>query len=156
MEGVIDLLLDWIGNNSAYKTADMQYPAVLELSAEELTREYYTGVAHLVPDDGVDERINALYAPGDGPNGTIYIIAARFADGAEDFEDTRDNPLWREILLHELVHHAQHQSGTADDWACLSIGESEAYQLGGRYLRQRRVTDPLPNRNFWGAIYGRC
>jgi hypothetical protein len=156
MEAVIDLLLDWIADNSTYKTTDMVHPAILELSAEELTREYYTGVPHLMPDDGVDERVNALYAPGDGTHGTIYILAPDLAEGAQDFENLRDNPLWQEILLHELVHHAQHQSGIAEGWACPSLGETEAYRLGGRYLRQRHVTDPMPNRSFWGAIYGRC
>jgi hypothetical protein len=109
-----------------------------------------------MPDDGVDERLNALYAPGDGAHGTIYIIAPRHVENASDYDQPIDNPLFREILLHELVHHAQHHSGAADDWVCLSIGEAEAYRLGGIYLRDLRVDDPLPNRNFWGAIYSRC
>jgi hypothetical protein len=156
MEILIDALLDWIGARTDYRTEDLPRPAVLQLTAADLTREYYTGVAHLVPDDGVDERVNALYAPGDGPHGTVYIIAAAAMEGAGDFDDPTDNPVWREILLHELVHHVQQRSGAADGWACLALGEKEAYTLGGIYLRDLRVTDPLPNRNFWGAIYARC
>ncbi|WP_425426577.1 hypothetical protein [Antarctobacter heliothermus] len=64
--------------------------------------------------------------------------------------------MFREILLHELVHHVQRNTGLWDEWACPAIGETEAYRLGGRYLRQTRTADPLPNRNFWAAIYARC
>jgi hypothetical protein len=156
MDGLIDALLAWIGDNSTYDTHDIPHPIVRQLSAEELTREYYTGVAHLMPDDGVDERLNALYATTDGAHGTIYVIEAVAVEGAEEFEIPEDNPLFREIVLHELVHHVQHHSGAADGWQCLSIGETEAYRLGGRYLRELRVDDPLPNRNFWAAIYARC
>lgn len=156
MDGLIDALLAWIGDNSTYNTYDIPHPIVHQLSAEELTREYYSGVAHLMPDDGVDERLNALYATTDGPHGTIYVIEAPAVEGAEEFETPEDNPLFREILLHELVHHVQQSSGAAEEWPCLSLGETEAYRMGGRYLRALRVDDPLPNRNFWAAIYARC
>lgn len=156
MELLIDALLQWIGDNSEYQTGLVEHPAVVELSPQELTREFYTGVAHLIPADGVDERLNALYAITDGPNGTIYLLRAEFIDGADHFEDPTENPLFREILLHELVHHVQHVSGASDAWPCLAMGEREAYALGGVYLRQVAATDPLPNRNFWGAMYSRC
>lgn len=156
MDALVALLLDWIAQQTDYNTQDMPHPIVLSLTPEDLTREFYTGAAHLMPDDGVDERLNALYAPGDGAHGTIYIIAPRHVENASDYDQPIDNPLFREILLHELVHHAQHHSGAVDDWVCLSIGEAEAYRLGGIYLRDLRVDDPLPNRNFWGAIYSRC
>lgn len=156
MEILIDALLAWIGDNTEYNVADMPHPIVLSLSPEELTREYYTGVAHLMPDDGVDERLNALFSREDGPNGTIYLLGATYVDGAAEFDSPTDNPLFREILLHELVHFVQWKSGVSDSWPCLALGEPEAYTLGGRYLRQTRTTDPLPNRMFWGRMYGRC
>ncbi|WP_425090588.1 hypothetical protein [Tropicimonas sp. S265A] len=156
MDGLLEALLLWIGDHTTYQTHDIPHPIVLQLSPEELTREYYSGVAHLMPEDGVDDRLNALYATTDGPHGTIYVIEARAVEGADAFDTPEENPLFREILLHELVHHVQHLTGAADDWACLAMGETEAYRLGGTYLRQLRVTDPLPNRNFWGAIYARC
>ena len=156
MDVLIDALLQWIGDHSDYNTKLVEHPAVIELSAQELTREFYSGVAHLMPDDGVDERINALYAYTDGPNGTIYLLQAQAIDGADQFDDPTENPLFREILLHELVHHVQHASGTSNAWPCLAIGEREAYLLGGVYLEQVAATDPLPNRNFWAAMYARC
>ncbi|SDD98913.1 hypothetical protein [Ruegeria marina] len=156
MELLIDALLDWIGKNSNYTIENIPHPIVRQLSPHELTREYYGNVAHLMPDDGVDERINALFAQTDGPNGTIYIIAAEHVEGAAEFDHPTDNPLFREILLHELVHHVQWQTGVSANWDCLALGEPEAYQLGGRYLKQTGTTDPLPNRNFWARIYARC
>ena len=156
MEQLIDALLEWIGDHSQYDTANLPHPIVLQLTPHELTREYYTGVAHLMPDDGVDERVNALYAATDGPYGTIYLLSAEFYTDVEHFDDPMDNPLWREVLLHELVHHVQWQSGAADTWLCPAQGETEAYALGGRYLTGQAADDPMPNRNFWGMVYSRC
>ena len=156
MEAVIDALLDWIAGNSAYTTDGITRPIVVELSPEDLTREFYSGVPHLVPDDGVDERLNALYAFGDGPAGTIYILDANTIDGAREFDAPHDNPLWREILLHELVHHVQRVTGAYDRFPCRNFGEREAYDLGGKFLKQRYARDPLPNRVFWATIYSRC
>lgn len=156
MEFLIDALITWIGDNTEYDVTDMPHPAVIALSPEELTREYYSGVAHLMPDDGVDERLNALFSREDGPNGTIFLLASNFIEHSGEFDSPHDNPLFREILLHELVHYVQWKSGTSDGWDCLAMGEPEAYTLGGRYLRQTRTTDPLPNRLFWGRIYARC
>ena len=153
MDALIDIMLDWIAQNSRYDTRAMPHPTVIEMSPENLTREMYTGVAHLIPDDGVDERINALYAHEEH---TIYILEARYIDGAAEFETAKDNPLWREILLHELVHHVQWQSGVAQTWMCDAQGEVEAYQLGGVYLAQSFTPDPLPNRAFWARMYARC
>lgn len=156
MDALIDLLLEWIGQNSTYQTSDMLHPVVTLLTPRDLTREYYSGAAHLLPSDGIDERLNALYAPGDGAHGTIYIIDPRYLPDSAEFGDPSENPLFREILLHELVHHAQEQSGASKQWPCLAMGEAEAYRLGGIYLATQQAQDPLPNRAFWGAVYSRC
>ncbi|MGP6085951.1 hypothetical protein [Antarctobacter jejuensis] len=156
MEILIDALLAWIGENTEYDVTDLPTPIVQTLTPQELTQEYYSGVAHLMPDDGVDERLNALFSREDGRDGTIFMLGAVHIDGASEFDHPTDNPLFREILLHELVHYVQWKSGASDSWECLAMGEPEAYLLGGRYLRQTRTTDPLPNRMFWGRIYARC
>lgn len=156
MEILIDALLAWIGENTDYDVTDIPPPIVLQVSPRDLTREFYTDLAHLIPDDGVDERLNGLYAFNDGPHGTIYLVQAQDIYGAEHFDDPTENPLFREILLHELVHHVQRMTGQSAQWQCPAIGETEAYRLGGRYLRETRTIDPLGNRNFWAAIYARC
>jgi hypothetical protein len=156
MDMLLDALLAWIGEHSAYDVSGIAPPDVVQMSPAALTAEYYTGVAHLIPDGGVDVRLNALYAANDGAGGTIYILRATEIAGADRFDDPTANPLWREILLHELVHHVQWRTGEAASWACPAMGEKAAYHLGGVYLRQTRTTDPLPNRTFWGHIYSRC
>ena len=156
MDALIDALLAWVAGNSDYDTTAMPHPAVIELSPQELTLEFYNGIASLMPDDGVDERLNALFAVTDGPNGTIYILDAATIEGAAHYDDPHQNPLWREILLHELVHHAQAQSGATEHWECRRFGEMEAYTLGGRYLKQKRIDDPMPNRMFWAHAYSTC
>ncbi|MBR9836960.1 MAG: hypothetical protein GYB50_03590 [Rhodobacteraceae bacterium] len=156
MEALIDLLLDWVAQNTPYETAAMPHPAVVERSPELLTREFYSGIASLMPEDGIDERLDALFAVTDGAHGTIYILDADTIDGASHYDDARENPVWREILLHELVHHAEARSGAVSGWECRRHGEMEAYSLGGRSLDEARIEDPMPNRMFWAHAYSRC
>lgn len=153
MDALIDALLDWIGQNSRYETAGISHPIVIEMTPEELTRELYTGIPHLIPDGGVDDRVNALYAHAEE---TIYILSADTIDGASDFDTPTENPLWREILLHELVHHVQWETGESQTWVCDAQGETIAYQLGGAYLAQTHTYDPMGNRMFWAQMYARC
>lgn len=156
MELLIDALLEWISAETGRDIAGLTRPTVVEMSPEELTGEYYADYPYLAPEDGRDERLQALYASTDGASGTIYILAAETVEDAEHFDAPHENPVWREILLHELVHHIQWQSGEADSWQCQSFGEREAYMLGGRYLDRTRTRDPLPNRRFWAHVYARC
>lgn len=160
MEAVIDLLLAWIGENSQYDTSHLARPQVVELSAEDLTTRYYEGMAHKskqndAPADGVEDRLNALYIGGEDEAGTVYIRPAATIEGAQYFENPYDNPLWREILMHELVHHAQHAAqGTA--WTCVARGEAEAYHMGGLFFAQKHWPDPMQNREIWKVLYHDC
>lgn len=63
---------------------------------------------------------------------------------------------WVSPVLHELIHHAQFDSGAYDTYSCRNYGELEAYTLGGKYLKDRYVTDPLPNRDVREHMYSRC
>ena len=156
MEEIALLLMLWIGNNTDYNTADIPLPAIVEMTPKEITTEMYTDYPDKIPEDGVDERINALYSYEDGPNGTIYVIDADLTDGAKEYDDPLENPVFQERLLHELVHHAQRLSGELHRMPCRNFGEKQAYLLGGEFLRRQNITDPMPNRNFWAHIYSRC
>ena len=156
MDPLLDALLAWIERNTDYDTADLPRPAIVLMDPEELTVEFYSAAPQLLPEDGVDDRLLALYSAEDGPHGTLYVLAPRHVADAEYWEDPAENPIFREIVLHELVHHVQWQTGTADDWPCPAFGEREAYLLGGRYLREVGATDPIPNRNFWAHAYSTC
>lgn len=156
MDGIVQALMIWIAGHSGYEATAFPPPQIVLMTPQELTAEAYSDVPRMLPEGGVDERLNALYALEVGANGTIYALAPRFVDGAEFYEDPADNPAFREILLHELVHHAQARSGAYDRMRCRAEGEKDAYMLGGRWLKERHAEDPMPNRNFWAHVYSRC
>ena len=157
MKEVVMALMVWIGQNSPYDTTDMPIPQVVEMSPEELTDEAYSDAPHMKPENGVDERVWALYNFEEGPHGTIYILAADYTDdGAVPDEPSYMDPVFQERLLHELIHHVQYVSGAYDTFPCRNFGELDAYALGGKFLKQRYARDPLPNRHFWARVYSRC
>ena len=149
LEEIVASLLVWISANSGYETEQLIHPAVRLMTAEEITKEYYSGSIHNPPTVS-DPRIYALYAPGDGPKGTIYLRHT----GTN--EELQNNIILREALLHELVHHVQWQTGKANGWKCQNEGELEAYMLGAEYLRQQSQQDHLLSRQAWARIYSTC
>ena len=147
MDALIDLLLDWVAQNTACDTAAMPHPAVVELSPELLTREFYSGIASLMPEDGVDERLNALFAVTDGPHGTIYILDADTIDGASHYEDAHENPVAREILLHSREHLAPYLKVRRVEFAELPktiSGKIRRVDLRRREEEAHRTGTPLP------------
>ncbi|WP_424967034.1 hypothetical protein [Dinoroseobacter sp. S375] len=156
MTELMTALMLWISANTAYETAGLPLPELVEMTPAELTAEYYTDVPHLIPSQGIDTRVQALYSQQDGPHGRVYVLAAHLVEGADQDDDPYSNPAFREMVLHELIHHVQFQTGTTETYLCPAQGEAEAYAAGGLYLRQRNAPDPLPNRNFWGHVYSRC
>ena len=60
----------------------------------------------------------------------------------------KSNLYHQSILLHELVHHAQHLSGRFDNLASAcrarSASESEAYEVQNRYLAQQSSSERIP------------
>ncbi len=104
----------------------------------------------------MDGRPLALYTR---ENGTLYVLAPQHVAEADDVEDPTENPIFREIVLHVLIHHVQWSTGAADAADTRpfpSRGEEETYLLGGRYLRRAHATDPIPSRNFWAQDYSTC
>lgn len=156
MKEVLASLMLWIAANTSYDTTGLPLPEIVEMTPEELTAEYYTDAPHLMPVKGVDERVQALYSIEEGAHGRVYILSASLVPGAEDGDASYENPLFQEMLLHELVHHVQHVTGAADSYLCPAQGEVEAYRLAGLFLKQRHVSDPMPNRAFWAHMYSRC
>ncbi|KEO55169.1 DUF6647 family protein [Thioclava pacifica] len=156
MEALVEALMQWIGDHSDLKVANLTPPEIVMMSPEELTREFYSDAPDLLPEDGVDDRVNALYAASDGQVGTIYLLAPEAVPDAKYYDDPMENPFFREVLLHELVHHVQWQTKLNESWACPREGEKQAYILGGRYLHAVGATDPLPNRMFWAHMYSLC
>jgi len=144
MAELVAALLLWIGAHTAYTVDGIPLPEVRLVTAREITAEYYAEAqisAYERPE--VDERIWALY---DMENQVVFVVN----------DQPLDDLLFQERLLHELVHHVQHVNGAYDRFQCRAQGEREAYLLGGKFLKQHHAEDPLPNRNFWAAMYSRC
>ncbi len=96
------------------------------------------------------------YRWDEGPAGTIYLVRAEDTPGAARHAKPTDNPLFRERLLHELVHFAQQQTGAVARFNCRAEGERDAYRLGARYLQQQGIPDPLSNRKLVMFIQSSC
>jgi hypothetical protein len=149
-------LLLWIAAHSTMAVTHLSPPPVVLLSPEQMTALYYkqTSVQSRAPK--VDARIQGYFDwSGDAP-GIIYLVHPQDTPGAGTYIDPTDNPLFRERLLHELVHFAQHATGTYAHFDCPAQGEFDAYRLGGIYLRQLGVADPMPGRMFLMRRYSAC
>ncbi len=59
-------------------------------------------------------------------------------------------------LLHELVYVTQRASGAYANFACPTRGEFDAYWLGGTYLRELGVADPMPMRMYRAQRSSAC
>lgn len=121
-----------------------------------MTLEAYAANPDKIPKDGIDERIFALYSIDAGVSGTVFITHPNFNQGAEKYQNPSDNPVFQERLLHELIHHTQNYSGVYERIPCRNFSEKEAYMLGGVFLKQHRIRDPMPNRVYFANLYSRC
>ncbi|MFW2587501.1 DUF6647 family protein [Sagittula sp. SSi028] len=156
MEALIDLMLDLVAEHTDYDTTRLDPPVVVEVGRGFMTDRFYDGRAHMMPATGVEERLNALYVEGRNDSADIiFIVPADQFAGASYFENPQDNPLWREVLLHEMVHHAQKHAG-GDTWTCVGRGEAEAYQVGAAYLADLGLPDPMKDRTIWKTLYTDC
>ena len=172
MENLITALMLWIGANTNYDTSSLQHPDVVLLSPKQMTTEYYSGAGVSLPVSGIDTRVLALYNHEKTTKGVIYLLDPRLnseleAETLAPQHHVKDlahpltalwleHPVFQEQLLHELIHHVQFKSGAVDRMPCIASSEKEAYLLGGRYLKLRHVTDPLPNRSVLAHMYSRC
>ncbi len=153
---MILLLLAWIDQHSTYNTSNMPVPVVVEVSAEALTKEAYKDSPEHIPANGVDENIYAFYSWDKNDSGTIFIRPAAETEGPQFGDTPLDNPVFQERLLHELIHHVQYKDGAYDRFPCQNFAEAEAYKLGGLFLQQENVPDPLPNRSMLVHFFGLC
>ena len=122
-------MLDWIGKNSEYETANIPIPTIRVVTKEDLQALYY---GRLPGPNEVFRTIEAIYMgdvliwirDGIDPNGNAYQ--------------------W--TILHELVHHVQAYSDK--EFACVAASEVDAYALSDQYaaeiLRDEGLkSDPL-------------
>ena len=119
-------LAQWITENSDYGPLK-KHPAYITVEPKTLLYIYYNDAP-----DGFVEGVN--YAD----IGAIYLPHTMLLQTGFDLE--RD----AYILLHELVHHFQMESGRA--FACIGAQEAEAYALQNKYVEETGTgvkSDPL-------------
>lgn len=157
IEQIAAALLVWIASHSSYPTAGrLPPPPIVLTTAAELSAlvQKRTDVA---PETARQAwRIHGFFSLDEDDHGTIYLVRPADTPGAELFQDPTENPIFRERLLHELVHYAQYATGAMHDFKCPAMRELMAYHLGGVYLKQRSVADPLPDRMFLAFWGSRC
>jgi hypothetical protein len=107
-------LLRWIAAHSDYPPAVGRLPAFVFLAPDTI-RHTFTGAAMGYTAEMSDVRAALV-------RGTIYLPDT-FTLGRDDY-----------MLLHELVHHLQDESGK--DFACLALREREAYELQTRFVEE--------------------
>ena len=101
-------LTKWIVKNSAFKFA--KPPPVVLLPQATLTHIF-----------GMDNMVQAAYYPG------VILALDDFDLGVND-----------DVLLHELVHHLQFESGKIryEKDVCTAPAEMEAYSLQNKFVRE--------------------
>lgn len=158
MESLTLSLLLWLAAHSDYDMARVSPPPVRLLSPEAMTALYYAQTESGAPAGApkIDHRIQGYFSWAPAPQGGIYLVRPEDTPGAAAHADPAENPLFRERLLHELVHFAQHASGAYARFDCPAQGEFDAYRLGGVYLRQLGVPDPMPGRMAWVRRFSSC
>lgn len=156
MKALLTALMAWLGANGPYPVEGVALPDLRTLSAEALQDELTGGDPDRLRAGGIELQLFGLYARSDGPHGTIYILQPNAFEGASRYPDPTDNPRFREALLHELVHHLQYATHADASWPCPAYGEHQALRLGGQYLFQLGVPDPLPYRRQLAAMMAGC
>ena len=121
--------LAWIAAHSDYP-ADMELPAVVRLSHEQLQIQFYGELYFKYKNDGSMYLLDVV-AVYDQETEIMYL----------DVEYDHNDPEQDHVLVHELTHHSQKKAGKFETYPCVQHSEREAYALHTEYLKERGVTD---------------
>ncbi len=121
----VDELVHWISENTHYPSALKQRPDFIFMAPQTI-RSAFSRKGMGYSDES--SSIRAVQVKG-----AIYLPDT-FQLGRDDF-----------MLLHELVHHMQDESGLK--FGCLAEREREAYQLQTKYVGETGIGD-MPNDMF--------
>ncbi len=90
-----------------------------------------------------------------GPCQIRAFYHPEFGVVVDDSFNLKSNLYHQSILLHELVHHAQHVTGRFDNLQSVcrarSASEGEAYDVQNQYLAQQRSSERIPVLR-WGML----
>jgi hypothetical protein len=119
-EELVSGLLGWINNHSSFKYDIDNIPEVKKVSSREIAKVAFGGtLPKAVNPDNL--QIFGLYNFNEG---TVYLLDSIDLDTDEG----------KGILLHELVHYLQYQTGLDDNVKCKNELESLAYVLEAKFL----------------------
>jgi hypothetical protein len=117
---LISGLLGWINNHSSFKYDIDKIPDVKKVSSREIAMVAFGGtLPKAVNPDTL--KIFGLYNFNEG---SVYLLDSIDLDTDEG----------KGILLHELVHYLQYQTGMDDNVKCKNELESLAYVLEAKFL----------------------
>lgn len=122
MASVVVGLLSWIHAVAGYEIP-AALPAVQFVSHQLLVDTMC---------EGIECPVAGMYLYGDA----VYL---------DERLDVETDPFHRSILLHELVHYMQRQSGLFTPPSCATwvAAEREAYRLQARWLSAHQVAHPM-------------
>ena len=122
MEALVAVLLLWIHATAGYRVPDT--PPHVEFVQPRL-------IADIMCDGQPKCPVLAMYLHGD----TIFL---------DDRLEVYGNDYHTSVLLHELVHYVQQQSGRFKEGDCDSWvkEEQEAFRIQGTWLRERTISFP--------------
>jgi hypothetical protein len=122
MEALVAVLLAWVHATAGY--AAPERPPLVELVQPRL-------IADIMCDSQPKCPVLAMYLHGD----TIFL---------DDRLDVHRNDYHTSILLHELVHYLQQQTGRFKEGNCDSWikEEQEAFRIQAAWLRERTISFP--------------
>jgi hypothetical protein len=156
MEQLAATLLTWIALHSSYPVANAPVPKIVVLSPTEMTARYRQLIDSNQREPAIDPRVLGHFERQRGRRGIVYIVDPTVAPGADRFESPLLNPVFRERLLHELIHYAQHFTGAYEKFECAAKAEFDAYMLGGRYLADKGAPDDFDVRIRMAYSFSRC
>jgi|GEM_PF-5993640 len=110
----VDELVQWIAARSSYPSTVKRQPEFVFLSPE-IIRHGFSNIS-------LGYNVNTSSVRAAQVKGTIYLPDT-FTLGRDDY-----------MLLHELVHHLQDESGRS--FECLAMREREAYELQTAFVTE--------------------
>ncbi len=117
-------MLDWLQKNTTFDLQNLKAPDIATLSSRNIARMAFGGN---IP-KAVDPEKLKIYGLYNFHHKTVYLL------DSIDLNTTSG----KGILLHELVHYIQYETGMDKDAACMHELEALAYRLEARFLDEHQ------------------
>ena len=146
MKETLFALLVWINQNTGFNYNPQQgLPDVKQVSAEELVNAAFKGeVPAYLSGDDLEQFKQSLTAIYHHEQEAIYVRS----------DVDLNDPYGTSVLLHELIHFVQHETGVADKAVCPNELESAAYKAQKVYMLEKGLEPDFDD--FTIAIRSMC